>query len=494
MPYKRGSGVLLHISSLAGEYGIGTLGKSAYEFVDFLKNSNQMYWQILPLCPTTYGDSPYQSYSVFAGNEYFIDLDTLCNLGYLEKSDYENILWSKSESSADYGILYNSRHRVLYKAKDRFYKNLPADFERFCSENSYWLDDYALFRALKVEFGEKALTDWNEKVKERDESTLTALKKDCKNMIDYYKMTQYFFFKQWQNVKNYANKNGIKIIGDMPIYVSGDSADVWANPKNFWLDEKLNPKYVAGCPPDYFSENGQLWGNPVYDFEHMKKDNFKWWAKRFEHCFNMYDIVRVDHFRGFESFYCVKNGEKTAKYGFWKQGIGEEFFGSMKSQLPNFNIIAENLGFITRPVQNLLEKFDFTGMYVLEFYFDSRDDGMPSVEKISKNTAIYTGTHDNDTILGWANNLNSDDLRNVQAYFNTESNSSLVWKMIEKALDSCADICILTMQDLLCLGSESRMNTPSTLGNNWRWRMKKDDIKNQTLIDKLKTITANSKR
>lgn len=490
---KRASGVLLHISSLPSKYGIGCFDECAYAFVDFLKEAGQHYWQILPLCPTTVGDSPYQSISTFALNEYFIDLDTLCRLGYLKKEEYEDIKWFEYEDEVDYSLLYTNRHRVLYKAFDRFKRNIPNDFNSFCEQNSYWLDDYALFCAVKDYFGGEPFYYWNEDIKYREELAIEEYKNICNERILYYKMLQYFAFSQWLGLKKYAFDNGISIIGDMPIYVAGDSADVWANREIFKLDSNLEASDLAGCPPDYFSPDGQLWGNPVYDWRKLKKEKYAWWIERLNHSFKIYDIVRIDHFRGFESYYSIKAGSKTARKGAWRNGGGKSFFDALPKEF-NDRIIAENLGFLTDEVDKLLEYTGFPGMKVLQFSFDSRDENSKTLpDDIKKNNVVYTGTHDNDTILGWSQNADKKDVAYAMRYLNALNKYDLIDKMNKCAMKCDANTCILTMQDLLHLGSEARMNTPSTLGNNWKWRMKKDDL-SSSLSQSLLELTKQSER
>lgn len=475
MKFKRASGVLMHIASLSGKTGIGTLGKEAYAFVDFLEKTKQTYWQILPVCPTSFGDSPYQSFSTFAGNPYFIDLDILCSQGYLKSEDYENINWGEDETKVDYALLYTERNKVFEKLYKNFAKNIPDDFYTFCDENSFWLDDFALFMAVKESFGGVKYSEWDDGIRKREADTLAQYKERCKDRTVFYKMLQYFFFKQWFSLKGYANRKGIKIIGDLPIYVAEDSADVWSNPKCFKLDKDLKPIEVAGCPPDAFSSDGQLWGNPVYNWRYMKSTGYDWWIKRLKMSLKIYDVVRIDHFRGFEAYYCIKYGEKTAKNGKWRKGPDIAFWKYVKSQLGDLPIIAEDLGFLTPKVHKLLEKSGFPGMKVLQFAFDSREDNNYLPHNYTQNCVVYTGTHDNDTINGWLETVKHDDLEFAKRYLHTKSND-IREELIISAMSSVADICILTMQDLIGLGSEGRMNVPSTLGGNWMWRAKSDAV------------------
>lgn len=340
----RTSGVLMHISSLPGDCGIGTFGEYAYSFVDLLYESGQTYWQILPLCPTSYGDSPYQSFSTFAGNPYFIDLETLEIQGYLMPDEYKNIRWGDDPEKVDYGLLYTERRMVFNAVKNRFFENPPQDYNDFCEKNSFWLDDFALFMAIKDEHGGKAFSEWESKIRLREPIALQKYREKCKEQTDYYKMLQYLFFEQWGKLKAYANGKGIKIIGDLPIYVALDSADVWSSPEQFMLDDDIRPIEVAGCPPDAFSEDGQLWGNPLYNWDYMKNDKYSWWVNRIRMALQMYDVVRIDHFRGFDSYYCIKADSDTAKEGVWRKGPGMDLFKALKAQLGKVPIIAEDLG------------------------------------------------------------------------------------------------------------------------------------------------------
>lgn len=476
----RASGVLMHISSLPGDTGIGTLGKNAYKFVDFLKKSGQTYWQILPICPTSFGDSPYQSFSTFAGNPYFIDFELLTKDGYLSKNDYENIKWSEDETSVDYGRLYTERNKIFKIIQKNFLKNPSQDYESFCNKNETWLNDYALFMAIKDEHDGRAFDSWENDIKCRKPEAVQNWTKKCEDKIEYYKILQYLFFHQWFLLKSYANQNGIKIIGDIPIYVSADSSDVWTNPELFLLDENNTPIEVAGCPPDGFSEDGQLWGNPVYNWEYLKETGYSWWIKRLSASLNTYDILRIDHFRGFDSFFSIKYPAKDAKIGKWNKGPGIDLFNTIKKQFPDIPIIAEDLGFLTESVKDLLKQTGFPGMKVLQFAFDSREKSDYLPFRYNKNCIVYTGTHDNDTILGWTKTANPDDINNALDYFRITNKDDLREEMMIAALSSVANTCILTMQDLLGLDSNCRMNTPSTVGTNWRWRATENQITDET--------------
>ncbi len=479
----RASGILMHISSLPSNYGIGTLGQEAYNFVDFLKKSGQTYWQILPICPTGFGDSPYQTFSSYAGNPYFIDLDFLIDEGLLKKEECSSIKWSNYSTSVDYKRMYDNRFDVLKKAYKRFLKSVPEDFEEFCKCESYWLCDYALFMAIKNQTGE-IWSKWDNGLKFRDEKAIKDFESKNVDDVMFYKVIQYLFFSQWHKLKEYANKNGIQIIGDIPIYVASDSVDVWVNPELFLLNEDNEPTYVSGCPPDSFSKDGQLWGNPIYDWNKMKEDDYAWWIKRLKYVSEIYDITRIDHFRGFDSYYTIDANAKTARKGDWVKGPGIEFFNSVKKELGSLNIIAEDLGFLTPSVHRLLKRTGFPGMKVLQFAFDSREDSDYLPHNYPKNTVVYTGTHDNDTIMGWMKTAKKQDVKFAIDYLRLNQEEGYNWGMMKGAWASVADTVIVTMQDLQGLDSKARMNIPSTVGDNWKWRAAKGSISN-TLAKKI---------
>lgn len=472
----RASGILMHISSLPSPYGIGTMGKEARKFVDFLVQANQTYWQILPICPTSYGDSPYQSFSSFAGNPYFIDLDILVDEKLLKKAECNAYIWAEKETQVEYGTLYINRYALLKKAYTRFAKNKPEAFVTFCKEKADWLEDYALFMALKDANGGAAWSKWDEKLKRRDKSAMEEAKQQYQSETEFYKMLQYLFFKQWFALKEYANGKGIQIIGDVPIYVSGDSADVWANPGQFYLDKDLNPIEVAGCPPDAFSADGQLWGNPLFRWDVMKQDGYRFWVKRIKAMADIYDIVRIDHFRGFDSFYAIPAKDKTARNGVWKKGPGIDLFQVIKEKLGDVNIIAEDLGFLTPSVHELLEESGYPGMKIIQFAFDTREDSDYLPHNYGANSVVYTGTHDNDTIMGWMKTAPKDSVKFAKKYFNLTKEEGYNWGMMRGVWSSVSDTAIIPMQDILGLSSDARMNTPSTLGCNWKWRAQKDYI------------------
>lgn len=478
----RNSGILLHISSLPSPYGIGTLGKEAYDFIDFLKKGKQSLWQILPLNPTGFGNSPYQSFSAFAGNPYFIDFDLLYEKGLLEKSDYTDVDWGYDPRKVDFGRIYSERFKVLHKACDKFEKE--SGYEEFCIKNAFWLDDYALFTALKTSFGEKPWYTWPHSLKTKNEQAVESARSLLENEIETQKIIQYFFFTQWNSLKEYANQNGIEIIGDLPIYVAHDSADVWGNPKQFELDDECNPVFVAGVPPDGFSAEGQLWGNPVFDWEYMRDDGYRWWIRRIEHCLKIYNRIRIDHFRGFSGYYSVPYGMKNAVKGIWRNGPGAELFRAIEASLGKPEIIAEDLGYIDEGVLNLLSETGFPGMKVLQFAFDSRESSDYLPHNYPKNCVVYIGTHDNDTLEGWFENADKNDVDFARDYMRINGDESRCRAVIKTALASVGDTVILTMQDLLELGSEAKMNTPSTAENNWQWRALKSDFSNE-LADEL---------
>lgn len=475
----RCGGILMHISSLPSPYGIGTMGKEARKFADFLEKAGQKYWQILPICPTSYGDSPYQSFSSFAGNPYFIDLETLCKEKLLKKSECESFPWGENPHYVDYGVMYQSRYQLLRLAFNRFKKDIPDEFYTFCKKEAEWLEEYALFMALKDAHGGVAWFEWEDELRLRKPEALEAARREYADNILFYKMLQYLFYKQWWSLKEYVNGKGIEIVGDVPIYVAGDSADVWANPSQFYLDENLNPIDVAGCPPDAFSADGQLWGNPLFRWDVMKKDNYEWWTKRIKAVSKLYDVVRIDHFRGFDSYYAIPAKDTTAKNGEWRQGPGMDLFKTLKRRLGKLNIIVEDLGFLTPSVLKLVADSGFPGMKVVQFAFDSREGSNYLPHTYPTNCVVYTGTHDNDTIMGWMKTAPKASVKFAKEYLNLTKEEGYNWGMMRGAWGSVADTAIVTMQDIIGAGSEARMNTPSTLGGNWEWRATSDQIDNK---------------
>ena len=465
----RGSGILMHITSLPGPYGVGTMGQHAYAFVDFLEKAGQKFWQILPLNPTGYGDSPYQSCSTFAGNHYLIDLDLLVEDGLLEKQQIENICWNTRQDRVDFGLLYENRLNVLRLAYENF-RDVES-LDAFCLENSSWLPDFALFMALKDREQGRPWYQWSEPLKRRDPDAVWEARQELKAEIRFYSFVQYLFFKQWMALRRYANSKNIQIIGDVPIYVPLDSADVWSNPELFQLDEDLQPTAVAGCPPDAFSEDGQLWGNPLYRWDKMAKDGYRWWLLRLGAAGKLCDIVRLDHFRGFEAYWSVPADEETAKNGKWIKGPDMDFVNAVKKGLPKLKLIAEDLGFLTQEVLDLRDASGYPGMKVLEFAFDSQEPSEYLPHTYIQNTVCYTGTHDNMTARQWFESLPAQTLAYAKRYMCLHEEEGFVWGLIRTALSSVSDTCIVQLQDYLELGADARMNFPGTsTGSNWVWR------------------------
>jgi 4-alpha-glucanotransferase len=459
------------VSSLPSPYGIGTFGKAAFEWIDFLHEAKQGYWQVLPLSPTGFGDSPYQSFSAFAKNPYFIDLDILCEEGLLLPSEFADIRWGRSDKQVDYATLYQYREGVLRKAFSRFTD--AALLDDFATAHS-WFDDYGLFMAIKNLQGQKSWQQWDEPLRLRDPGTLVGIRKELAEDIRYHAFVQYQFERQWRAVHEYANNKGVRIIGDVPIYVALDSADVWSSPELFQLDDNYAPTEIAGCPPDGFSAEGQVWGNPLYNWEAIAKTAFLWWIQRLESNFDLYDMVRIDHFRGLESYYAIPYGSKSAKDGQWKPGPGMLFVNAIKEALPYAHIIAEDLGFLTEGVQKLLKDSGYPGMKLIQFAFDSRASESDQPDSYEKNMVVYPGTHDNDTIRGWSKTAPRASVKSAMKYFGIWRKRLLPGKMIDLAMQCPADLIVIPLQDWLELGSEARMNTPSsTGGNNWRWRLEK---------------------
>ncbi len=487
----RKCGVLLPIFSLSSKYGIGTFSKEAYDFVDFLKKAGQSYWQILPLGPTSYGDSPYQSFSTFAGNPYFIDLEGLIADGLLEEKQVDKCDFGGSEEYIDYEKIYRARFDILKKAfenrenaKDA--KALLKEYEEFKnSPENDWLEDYSLFMALKNANSGRAWNTWEEGVRLRKSDALAKAHDKYKEEVEFYSFIQFLFSRQWAKLKGYANENGIEIIGDIPIYVAFDSADTWAHPELFQLDEENVPIDVAGCPPDAFSATGQLWGNPLYRWDYHKKTGYKWWMKRISHCYKIYDVIRIDHFRGFDEYYAIPYGNPTAEKGEWRKGPGYDLFDTMKKELGDMAVIAEDLGYLTDSVIKLVKKTGYPGMKILQFAFDSREESDYLPHNYTKNCIVYTGTHDNDTTRSWFDQLPRDDKKFAKEYLGLKSAKDAVWTTIRAAFASVSDTVIIPMQDYLELPGYARINTPSTLGGNWVWRLKKDAL-TEELSDKMK--------
>lgn len=483
----RKNGILMPIFSLPSPYGIGTFGRAAFDFIDFLHNASQSYWQILPIGTTNFGDSPYQSFSSFAGNPYFIDLDLLVKEGLLTEPEIKNFDLGDNIECIDYEKLYNNRFKILRIAFEHFMQN--DNYHNFERENSHWLEDFSLFMALKTANHGAPWYEWPERLKKREPDAIIKAQIDLAKDIAFHKFLQFKFSEQWSALKNYANKCGIKIIGDIPIYVALDSADVWANPKQFLLDDNYTPKAVAGVPPDAFSEDGQLWGNPLYNWDFMKQTDYAWWKQYLGYALKQYDTVRIDHFRGFESFFAIPYGDTDAKGGKWVKGPNTDLFDAFKKEFgTNLPIIAEDLGVITPAVRKMLKSTAFPGMKVLQFAFSGNSDNAYLPHNFEHNCVVYIGTHDNDTVMGWLKSSNSDTVKQAKNYLNYQNDNGFNWAMIKAAMSSVADICIITMADLLGLDSDGRINTPSTLGDNWCWRIRPECI-NDWLSNILKENT-----
>lgn len=482
---ERASGILLPVFSLPGEYGIGTFGKEAYKFVDFLKKSKQKYWQVLPLGETGCGNSPYSSYSTFALNPYFIDLDELINEGLLTKDDCKCL--DTDEKYVDYERLDKHKLDVLrtaYKNADSELLSLSKEFEK----ENIWLHSYALYMALKEEFNMLPWNEWQDNIRLKNKEAVEHYENLLSDKIRFYVFVQYIAFSQWNRLKKYANDNGIKIIGDLPIYVAMDSADVWAETENFAFDKNYKPLDVAGVPPDYFSEEGQLWGNPLYDWDKMKEDGYGWWIRRIDGANKLFDIIRIDHFRGLSAYWAVPSDEKTAKNGEWRKGPGIDFINRMKGWFSGINIIAEDLGILDDDVRELLKQSGFPGMKVLEFAFDSSRNSDYLPHKYDRNCVCYCGTHDNATLKEWLKEGDKEETDFAKEYFRIDDNSNFNYGIIFGGMASVADLFVAQMQDYLELGGESRTNIPGKAFGNWKWRMEKQACTDE-LAEKIAKIT-----
>ena len=465
----RACGILMPVFSLPGPYGIGTLGKEAFAFVNFLADAKQTYWQILPIGPTGYGDSPYQSFSAFAGNPYFIDFRILAEQGFL---DEDELPAPQPVANIDYGALYNERPVILKKAADRLLAASTAEYDEFCKAQSFWLDDYALFMAIKAEQNQAGLSSWPDDLRTREPAAIAAAKERLADSVNYFKAVQFFFYTQWNALKTYANSKGILLVGDIPIYVSPDSSDLWTRPELFQTDGKVHLTHVAGCPPDAFAADGQLWGNPLYDWPRHEAEDFAWWKRRMKHATSIYDVVRIDHFRGFESYYSIPASNKTAAGGKWIKGPDRTFINAMHDALGEGGIIAEDLGYLTPEVKAMLAASGYPGMKIMQFAFDSRESGNYLPYTYTKNSVVYTGTHDNVTTEGWRQNASPEDVAYACRYLRCKP-EDLTESMICACLSSVSDMAIIPMADWLCFGAEARINTPSTSGANWQWRLNK---------------------
>lgn len=490
----RTSGLLMHIASLPNAYGIGKLGEEAYAFVDFLQKSGQKVWQVLPLSPTSFGDSPYQSFSIFAGNPYFISFEKLEEESLLKREEYTEISWAESARYIDYGVLYENIFAVLKKAHNRFQKAPPADYAAYMEENRHWLLDYALFMALKFAHGGRPWSEWEPPLRNRAPKAIEEAFAFYADEVDFWSFLQYIFYRQWFAVKDYANRKGIEIIGDIPIYAAYDSVEVWCQPELFQLDENRCPVVVAGFPPDGFSPDGQLWGNPIYDWARMEQDGFAWWIERIRFAKKIFDSVRIDHFIGFNSYYAIPFKNKTAHGGVWKEGPRYKLFKAVKAAAGKGGIIAEDLGIITPAVRRLMKQTGYPGMKVLQFAFspDGKSDYLPQ-NYSSPNCVVYTGTHDNETVAGWAKNTDRQSLKFCKEYLKVQKNKDIPWAFIELAWKSSADTAITTPQDLWGYDNSARINVPSTVGNNWRWRALPSDFTEELAL-RLKKLTVLSNR
>lgn len=481
---KRAAGILLPITSLPSKYGIGCFSKSAYDFTDWLKKAGQTYWQILPLGPTSYGDSPYQSFSTFAGNPYFISLEALIEEGVLTKEECDKADFGKLLNDIHYEKMYKNRYPLLHKAYERSRISENPDYQRFVEENNWWLSDYALFMALKDRFDGVPWNEWPKDIRLRDGCSMDCYRRELYFEIEFQQYMQFKFFEQWNALKSYVNESGICIIGDIPIYVAMDSADAWAHPELFQLDENNIPYAVAGCPPDGFSADGQLWGNPLYRWDYHRGTDYEWWMSRLHFCFQMYDVLRIDHFRGFDEYYSIPYGEKSAVNGHWEKGPGMELFQCMERRLGKHDVIAEDLGYVTDSVRQLVRDSGFPGMKVLEFAFDSRDSGSANdylPHNYIENCVAYTGTHDNETIAGWFTSIKKEERQLARDYLCDQHTPQrlLYHSFISLVMRSSAKLCIIPMQDYMGLDNDCRTNKPSTVGTNWRWRLTKNDLSDE---------------
>ncbi|MBD5546615.1 MAG: 4-alpha-glucanotransferase [Lachnospiraceae bacterium] len=472
----RGAGILLAVTSLPSPYGIGTMGKEAFKFVDMLSNLRQKYWQVLPIGPTSFGDSPYQSFSAFAGNPYLIDLDILIAEGLLKQKEVDGYNWGNKKDDVDYALIYESRFKVLKCAFERF-DTEDEVFKKFCKENKDWLEDYSLYMAVKNEMNGREWLSWEEGIRNRRAEALEKYKEHLKEQILFWMFLQYKFFEQWDALKSYANEQGIKIIGDIPLYVALDSADVWAEREQFKLDEDGRPVEVAGCPPDAFSDDGQKWGNPLYDWEKMEEQGFGWWKRRMEANGRLFDIIRIDHFIGVARYYSIPAEDETARNGRWNKGPGKKLTDMIEKTLGKNRIIAEDLGVAVPAVKKLLAKTGWPGMKILLFAFDGNtaNEHLPH-NYADGNLVVYAGTHDNETVVGYFRDKTEYELAYLYEYLNIKKKDDIPDAIIRAAYASAADIVIMQMQDLLKLGNEARMNFPSTVGCNWRWRVPKDSL------------------
>lgn len=488
LKYTRSAGILLPISSLPSKYGIGNFGIEAYNFVDFLTQSGQKYWQILPIGPTSFGDSPYQSFSAFAGNPYFIDFDMLIEEKLLDENDVKDIDWGRDNTSVEYDKIYNNRFYVLRIAFENFKNTKQDEYNKFYSENEYWLKDYALYMSVKAKFDNKSWLEWDDDIRLYKEQAVKEYSEKLSDEIYFWCFLQFKFFEQWYKLKSYANSKGIKIIGDIPIYVSMDSADTWVNSEQFLLDEDHRPTVVAGCPPDAFTDDGQLWGNAIYDWDVMRKDKFSWWKKRIAFNSTIYDVIRIDHFIGIVRYYAIPAGDTNAKNGKFNDGPGYALVKAIDEARGESEIIAEDLGIVIEPVRKLIKRSGYPGMRILQYAFDGNPDNDYLPDNYVENTCVYLGTHDNDTMLSVIEQMTEEQKKCMLKYLEKDNLDNAVWDLIELAYSSVAKMVIIQMQDILELDNSARMNVPSTVGTNWKWRVEKSALTSE-IAKKVKSLS-----
>lgn len=491
---QRSSGILMPMSSLPSKYGIGTMGKAAYEFVDFLHASGQSWWQLLPLGPTGFGDSPYSSVSTFAGNPYYIDLDMLIDEGLLSPDELDGIDWGSDDAHTDYGRIYSGRYKVLASAFSHMTDEHRREMEAFRRESGAWLENYALYMAVKGHFGMACWTDWPDAaIRKHEMQAVRHYTELLKNEIDFQVFMQYLFFRQWNALREYAAEKGVRFIGDIPIYVALDSADVWSEPQFFRLDSENVPVEISGVPPDAFTEDGQLWGNPIYDWDKMRADGYGWWIRRIEGARKLYDVIRIDHFRGFCDYWSCPYGAVTAKEGVWKKGPGMGLVGVLTSWFHDVRFVAEDLGVLTPGLERLLLDSGLPGMKVLQFAFDSNGDSSYLPHNCIKNSVCYIGTHDNDTVLGWVETMSDKDREFASHYMHITADEGWCWGLIRTGMAASSDLFIVQMQDVLELGGDARMNFPGTTQGNWQWRMLPGALTKE-LAEKLREYTVTYRR
>ncbi len=472
----RSSGVLMHITSLPGPYGIGSMGRYGKQFIDFLKNAGQRYWQILPVGPTGYGNSPYQAFSAFAGNPFIIDIEQLIEVNYITAKEVEGYDLDGDPERIDYDKIIANKVALLKECYKTFKATHDTSEMDTFKQAHHWIDEYSLFMALKDYHHQRPWQEWAEGYRLRDEKILETFRKSHGDAIEFWVFLQWVFYKQWTALKTYANACGVEIIGDMPIYVSSDSSDTWAHPDLFYFDKSSKPVAVAGCPPDAFSDTGQLWGNPLYDWAKNEATGFKWWIDRMTSSMELYDVIRIDHFRGFESYWEIPAGDETAQNGKWVKGPGMKLFDAIHQAIPSMRIIAEDLGFLTQEVIELVKDSGYPGMKVLQFAFDSREESDYLPHNYDSHCIVYTGTHDNDTVMGWFDSAAKEDVAMAIEYLALTKEEGYHWGYIRGAWSSVAETAIAPMQDFLGLGRDHRMNIPSTIGGNWEWRVKEKDL------------------